>query len=223
MTHDGTRGTATRRRVLLGVGAGATAALAGCTGGTASGAETVPVRGNPDADVVLEVFEDFGCGFCQSYVQNLFPSIRSQYLDDGLIRYEHRDFITTDPPDAVGPSQQAANAAREVLDRHGDAAFWEFAEALYDNQGRLSAEAPGLFGELAGNLGFDAGPVEDAAVDLAHDSAVQADIDRANDLNLGGTPSFVLDGSQVDTGGARDLGDVVALVAEEIDQALSEQ
>ena len=209
MTENGSLGTATRRRMLLGAGAGATAALAGCLGGTASGADNVPVRGDPDADVTLEVYEDMGCPACQNYVQNVFPSVRNQYLDSGRIRYEHRDFVVTGPA-----ARQAANAAREVLERAGDEAFWAFVTAVFDNQNRLGTETPGLFGELAGGIGVEEpSAVTEAGESLAHDSEVDADIQRGESLGVSSTPSFVINGSTVD---GSNLGP-------EIDQALAEQ
>lgn len=217
MTHNGSRGTATRRQLLLGVGAGATVALAGCTGGTAGGAGNVPVRGNPDADVTLEVFEDLGCPSCRNYVLNEFSAIQGQYLDDGLIRYEHRDYIVTSRV-----ARNAASAAREVLNQQGDSAFWEFVEAVYDNQNRLQGGVPDLFAELANDLGFDGEAVAEAGQNLAHDSAVDADINRGDSLGISGTPSFVVDGSPVDTAGARNIGDVVDFVAQDLNQALNQ-
>jgi len=159
--------------------------------------------------VTLEVYEDLGCPACRSYVQDVFPSIQSRYLDDGRIRYEHHDFIV------IGPtSRQAASAAREVLDREGDEGFWSFTGAVFDNQGRLQSQAPGLFSELAGNLGFDdPSGIATAGQNLAYDSAVESDMNRGRNLGVGGTPSFVVDGSLVE------LRDLTA----ELDQALAEQ
>jgi protein-disulfide isomerase len=214
MTHNGSPGT-TRRRVLLGVGAGATVALAGCTSGGEGGADNVPVRGNPDANVTLEVYEDLGCPACQSYIQNGFDSIQTNYLEDGLVRYEHRDFITTGIA-----AEQAASAAREVLERHGDEDFWAFVHAIYDNQNRLRAEVPSLFGEIAGNLGLDADAIEAAGENRDHQNAVQADIDRGRNLGVQGTPSFVVDGNLVDRSGAATMNQLVAAVSQQLDQAL---
>ncbi len=219
MTRD--RAT-TRRRLLLGAGGGAAVALAGCLGGTPSGADSVPVRGDPEADVVLEVYEDLGCPSCRQYVQNGFPTIQADFLDDQLIRYEHRDFIVTDPPDQVGAAERAANAAREVLDRHGDEAFWQFTGAVFNNQNRLRSESPGLFGELAGNLGFDADAVESAAVDLDHESAIDADRNRGDALGVGATPSFVLDGDLLDPPRGT-MNQLVSGVSRELARALSDQ
>lgn len=205
----------TRRRVLLGMGAGTTAALAGCLGGGSGGAENVPVLGDPDADVVVEVYEDFGCPHCKAYNQNGFPQIQNTYLEEGRIRYEHRDFVVTGMP-----AEQAASAAREVLDEHGNEEFWTFAEALYDNQNRLGTEVPELFGELAENQGLDASSIETAGEDRTHENAVQADIDRGRNFGVQGTPSFVLDGSLVDMSGARTGEQRASILANEIDAAL---
>ena len=216
MTDTSSRGTTTRRRVLLGAGVGATVALAGCTSGSSEGAENVPVRGNADAEVTLEVFEDLGCPACRSYVLNQFSDIQQTYLNEGLIRYEHRDYIVTGVA-----ARHAASAAREVLERHGDEAFWEFVEALYSNQNRLRSERPALFGELAGTLGLDADAVQTAGADRSHDSAVDADIERGDTFGVSGTPSFVVDEELVDTSNARNIRDVVGLVSQELDQALT--
>jgi len=208
MTHDGSQGVR-RRELLLGAGAGAAVALAGCTNSTPGGANNVPVKGNPDAAVTLEVYEDLGCPACRSYAQDMFPSIQSRYLDDGRIRYEHHDFIVTGPP-----SRQAASAAREVFDQEDDDGFWSFTAAVFDNQDRLQSQAPGLFSELAGNLGFDdPSAVATAGRNLAYDSAVESDMNRGRNLGVERTPSFVVDGSLV---GLREL-------TAELDQALAEQ
>jgi len=209
MTDNGSWGPVTRRQVLLGTGAGATVALAGCTSGNSDGADNVPVKGDPDADVTLEVYEDLGCPACQSYVQNVFPGIQEEYLSNGRIRYEHRDFVVTG-----SAARQAANAAREVLDRDGDEAFWAFTMAVFDNQNRLRAEAPGLFSELAEQVGVgEPSAVADAGSNLAHDSEVEADIDRGQSLGVGSTPSFVIDGDTVDP----------SSLGTELDQALANQ
>lgn len=213
-SRDG-RQTTTRRRVLLGMGAGTTVALAGCLGGGSGGAESVPVLGDPDADVVLEVYEDFGCPHCQSFNQNGFPEIQSQYLEAGHIRYEHRDFVVTGDP-----ARQAASAAREVLNEHGNEEFWTFAKALYDNQNRLGSEAPGLFSELAENQGLDGAAIATAGEDRTHSDAVQADKQRGESFGVQGTPSFVLDGSLVDMSGAGTIQQQTTILANEIDAAL---
>ncbi len=179
-------------------------------------AASVPVRGDPEAAVTLEVYEDLGCPACRSYVQNGLPELEASYIDEGRIRYEHRDFPVTGPA-----AEQAASAAREVLARHGNDAFWEFVSAVFANQGRLGQNPPDLFEELAGNLGFDADAVATAGQERSHQSVVDRDFTRGEELGVEGTPSFVVDGRLVDPGGARTIEDVVDAVANALDTALA--
>ena len=179
-------------------------------------AATVPVRGDPEAAVTLEVYEDLGCPACRSYVQNGLPELEAGYIDEGQIRYEHRDFPVTGPA-----AEQAASAAREVLARHGNDAFWEFVSAVFANQDRLGQNPPDLFEELAGNLGFDADAVATAGQERSHQSVVDRDFTRGEELGVEGTPSFVVDDQLVDTSGARTIEDVVDAVADALDTALA--
>lgn len=207
----------TRRRLLLGVGGGVVA-LTGCTTGPSSGAERTPVRGSNSADVTLEVYEDLNCSACRQYVQTVFPELRSDYVAEGLIRYEHRDFIVTDPDGQTGPARQAANAAREVYDRYGNDAFWEFTGLVFENQNSLGAGAPGFLGDLADELGFDQAAIESAASNLPYDDAIDADMERGQGFGISQTPSFVLDGDLLSPNPRTFAADL----AQALNQALSD-
>jgi Protein-disulfide isomerase len=177
----------------------------------------VPVRGDPEAPVTLAVYEDLGCPACRSYVQNGLPELEAGYIDEGRIRYEHRDFPVTGPA-----AEQAASAAREVLARHGNDAFWEFVSAVFAEQDRLRPNPPDLLEELAGDLGFDADAVATAARERSHQSVVDRDFARGEELGVGGTPSFVVDGQLVDASDARTIEGVVDAVVDTLDTALGD-
>lgn len=182
-----------RRTFLGGVGASAVA-LAGCLGGgTAEGSENVPVRGDPDADVTLEVYEDFTCGHCQNYETQTFPQVQEAYLAPGLIRYEHRDY-----PFLSSQAWQAASAVREVYEENGNGSFWEYKSALMERGSEIESGAPDVFGSVAEELTLDADSIQTAATDRVHDDAAEADKERGESLGVGGTPSFVVDGELAD-------------------------
>lgn len=201
----------TRRRVLLGIGAG-TVALAGCTASVSDGAENPPTLGDPDADVVLEVYEDLGCPACAQFntERNGFPAIESEYIEPGLIRYEHRDMITT----GLG-AEEAANAAREVFERHGNEAFWAFKSAILTQHDRVGSEVLALVGEVATEQDLDADAIEAAAANGTHQDVVDADVSRAESIGANRTPSFVVDESLVGAGAG-----AVQEVVRELDEAL---
>jgi protein-disulfide isomerase len=234
-----------RRRVLGGLTAGAVA-LAGCSsdgestpggsdgsdeptegGGTATEEPTptpvaerldAPVKGDPEADVTLAVYEDYACPHCADYnTEGGLAELESAYLNEGAIRYEHRDAPI---PVADPGSWQAASAAREVQARHGTDAFWSYAHALFENYGELSGNVEPLFVRLANDLDLDgAEAIATAGVNRIHEETVRADRGMAGDVDLRATPGFVLNGEVVTTGYGPDT---VPTVKSAVDQALSE-
>jgi len=208
--------TASRRRVLGTIAVGAVG-IAGCIGGeTGNGSEDPPVAGDPDAAVTLESFEDFSCGACRQYTLNGFPLLRESYVDPGRIRYEFRNF-----PFIGTTSFEAANAARAVLVEGGDEAFWEFKKRVMENQLELSAGSAQLYGDIAADLGLDREPIETAAIDQEYEDAISADKSRGEDLGVGGTPTFAVDGDLVDASDAGSLQGLVGIVQDELDSALA--
>jgi len=93
-----------------------------------------PVIVDPEADVVVQAFEDFTCGHCATYKLEHFPTIREEYIDPGEVRYEHWDFpIPVNETWAV----PVASAARGVGARQGAEAFFSFASTAYESQREL--------------------------------------------------------------------------------------
>ena len=150
-----------------------------------------PALGDPDADVVVRVFEDFTCGHCATYNLDHFPTIREEYVDTGRIRYEHWDFpIPVNETWAV----PVASAARGVGARHGDEAFFEFAEAAYESQGSYSGEALGAAAETAG---ADPCAVLADAEFSPYEEASQDDKSEGRDAGVQGTPAIFVNGDPV--------------------------
>jgi protein-disulfide isomerase len=177
------------RRRVLGTGAAALA-LGGCLGATGPG-ETLspPVAGDPDAAVTVAVYEDFACPHCKTFAEAEFPTIQSEYIDPGTIRYEHHDF-----PIPVHPrhSWQAANAARSVQARDGD--FWAFTKGLFANQSSLG---PSLYEQLANEQDLNGAGVRSDAVNARYRETVRGDRAGGQDRGVTGTPTVFVDDEQV--------------------------
>ena len=195
----------TRRAYLAaaaGVGLGATAGCLG--GGGSSGANgctiedeptvselPAPTLGSSDAGVTVMAFEDFACPHCSTYSLEVFPQLRSEYVEPGVVRYEFHDFPI--PVDETW-SWQAASAARGVQDEVDDATFFEYTHALFENQGSFSA---GLVTELANDVGAPGCAIQADAVNETYRPGVEADRQRAVDLGAQGTPAIYVDGRPV--------------------------
>jgi protein-disulfide isomerase len=156
------------------------------------GPETeVPVLGDPDAAVTLEVYEDFNCPHCRRYNEEAFPELRTEYIDPGRIRYEHWTLPVVDEN-----SWEAASAAREVFETYGNDEFWEYGDRLFDRQGEIGA-TEGLYGDIADEMGLDGDRVQSAAEERIHDDRIETNRARARDRGVRATPSFVVNGELV--------------------------
>jgi len=238
--HERARSRPTRRTLLSGIAAG-TAVLAGCAGGgdgdggqtgnsssdTSSDSETadaettdVPVLGDPDAPVTLAIYEDFLCSGCARYNTDFASQIQENYTEPGEIRYEHRDAPRIRDPD----SWEAANAARAVFEEHGNEAFWEYSQRLFENQRTIVLEAPEIYGTIAADLGLDAETIQSAAVDRPYADQVESDIQRSQEVGVTGVPGFVINGEFLEPDLQEDprFEDFIETIIAELDAALAE-
>ncbi|WP_066416238.1 DsbA family protein [Halorubrum aethiopicum] len=206
----------TRRALLSGVAAGGALGLAGCAGGNGGGGEDGgntldtgeydcdltepsdpdlgyrPTLGDPEADVVVQAFEDFTCPHCATYKLEHFPAVREEFVASGEIRYEHWDFpIPVNETWAV----PVASAARGVGDRAGDEAFFAFSTAAYESQGEYSGEALGAAAETAG--ADPCAAIADAQFST-YEEASMSDREEGESMGLTGTPTIFVNGEAVD-------------------------
>lgn len=197
----------TRRAVLAGAGAGL-AGLAGCTGNAAPGDVSAagdcaieseptvselppPVAGDPNADVTVMVFEDFSCPHCRDYHLEVYPTIAEEYLDPGMVRYEHHDLPI--PVDERW-SWWTASAARGVQETVGDDAFFSFATRAFERQGDYSMET---LAETATAVGADPCAIQNDAANESYRPVLEADKATASDLGVSGTPGAFVNGESV--------------------------
>ena len=48
--------------------------------------------GNSDAKITVKVFSSLTCPHCASFHKNIFENLKREYIDEGLIRFEHHSF-----------------------------------------------------------------------------------------------------------------------------------
>lgn len=207
----------TRRSLLAGATAAGVLGAAGCLGGSGgdggSGSsldtgeydcdlseptdpnlDYRPTLGDPDADIVVQAFEDFTCPHCATYKLDHFPTIREEYVDPGEVRYEHWDFpIPVNETWAV----PVASAARGVGARQGDEAFFAFSSSVYEAQGSYDGEAIGAAAEAAG--ADPCAAIADAQFS-AYEEASMSDRSEGESMGVSGTPAIFVDGEPVEEG-----------------------
>jgi protein-disulfide isomerase len=142
------------------------------------------VRGERGAELELVMYGDFQCPFCLG-AQSVLRRVLSR-LDGRLVfAFRHLPIPERHPlaPMAAEASEAAAAQGR----------FWEFHDALFAEQPKLSRETALRVGA---DLGLDA---ERMAAELdsgVHRPRVQRDVESAEASGATGTPTFYVNGEQ---------------------------
>ncbi|ATW87971.1 protein-disulfide isomerase [Halohasta litchfieldiae] len=199
----------TRRGYLAATGAVAvgTVGLSGCLGGGNSAADTShsceltdrepvdelpqPTLGGDDAAITVELFEDFACPHCATFVLNDLDRLESEYAGDD-VQFERYDFLVVNSE----WNEPVANAARSIQAEYDDETFFEFATAAYENQEDYSWQR---IGDLAEQVGADPCRVLSDASNGTYQQVIEANGNRAQELGIGGTPGARVDGTVLDS------------------------
>ncbi|MFW5899383.1 MAG: DsbA family protein [Jiangellaceae bacterium] len=148
-----------------------------------------PRKGAADPEAELVLFEDFLCPHCATFTETVMPRVEREYGDRVAIYY--KNFVV------IGPDARRVAHVGECVFDQGNDAFWEFEQVAYRAQDDLDeSRALDLAIEYAD--GIDAETLRACAADDERMDAVQADQDHAQELGLGGTPSVLLNGEEVD-------------------------
>jgi protein-disulfide isomerase len=148
---------------------------------------------------VLVEFSDFQCPYCAAASGTLKEFLAKRGNEVTLV-YKHFP-LTSIHPQAL-PAAKAAWAAG----RQGK--FWQFHDALFGQQKKLS-EA--FYQETAKSLGLDVARFNRDRTSKEAESAIAKDVELADKLGIDGTPFFVMNGRVFS--GAVELADLEATLA----------
>ncbi len=150
--------------------------------------------GNQNAKITMTEFADFKCGYCRLFATQILGQIKREFIDPGKVRFVYRDMITVGGNEAV----RAANAAACVYEA-GSAKYWDFHNLLYGAAHDTWASLKGLtlddkLIEIASGVGANGANIKTCLNTQKYLSQVQIDNQLGADLELGGTPAFVVGG-----------------------------
>ena len=110
------------------------------------------------------------------------PKLYKEYVKDGTLRIEWRDF-----PYRGQASVNAAIAARAA---QAQGKFWEYHDLLYDNQASGYSEENLM--ALAREAGLDTERFESDYKSARYAGAVLTDFQQGQNLGISGTPTFFI-------------------------------
>lgn len=168
--------------------------------------------GNPDASVVVEIFEDFQCPACRRFNADSEELLIREFIEPGQVHLVFRQY-----PFIGAESLQAAHASLCAADQDH---FWDYHDILFANQ---TGENVGAFIRarlvaFADSLGLDVPAFEDCLDNEVHDQQIRDEFDRGIELGVTGTPAIFVNGTQISPGFVPPYADL----RQAIQQALSE-
>jgi protein-disulfide isomerase len=142
------------------------------------------VQGTPGAPLELVMFGDFQCPFCLG-AQSVLRRVRERLGERLVFGFRHLPIPERHPLAPLAAEASEAAAAQ--------GSFWEYHDALYAAQPKLSRETMLAVGR---DLGLDA---ERMAAELdsgAHRERIERDITSADASGATGTPTFFVNGKR---------------------------
>ncbi|MBI5152833.1 DsbA family protein [Candidatus Peregrinibacteria bacterium] len=144
--------------------------------------------GSESAKATIVEFSDYQCPACGAFYEQIFPALKTKYIDTGKVRFVSKDF----PLFSIHPyAEKAAEASHCALEQ---GKFWEMHGSLYGNQSAWSAskDSAKAFTGLAADLGLDAKNFKDCLDSKKHQQAVIDSLKEGAAAEVEGTPTFFI-------------------------------
>ena len=214
-----------RRFVLL--LAGTALALSACGGadapaatGGADGKYTVAddyILGDANAPVTLVEYASVSCGACAYWHQNVYPEVKSQYVDTGKVKYVFRPFPAGEPQMAQAGHKLALCADRTK--------FFKNIKLQFDRQSQIMdmGRKPDGLRKAYISLAKASGLSEEEFITCMSDPEVTARYDAIVELGadqgVTGTPTIFINGERTKS----DFDSIQAVVAPLLGETIPEK
>lgn len=155
--------------------------------------------GDPNAPVVIDVFEDFQCPACRIYSEEIETRITETYVAAGQVYYIFHQYPFIDRASVNKESQQAANASMCAAEQ---GLFWEYHDILFAN---WSGENVGAFNDkqlvaFAETLSLDMDFFTSCFEENRYQDEIQTDFELGTEMGVSGTPSVFVNGQHITPG-----------------------
>ena len=156
-----------------------------------SNAEVKPIiDGNSDAKIKLVVFESLTCSHCANFHKNIYPELKKDFIDNGLISIEYKNF----PLDIA--AFNASKIAHCKNDGNSDVLHY-----LYENQrqwvkGSSIEDANKNIKDLIEKSQFGINVDECLADKSVEDHILEDRINGVKNFKVEATPTLIINGEK---------------------------
>lgn len=148
--------------------------------------------GDFNAPIRVVEFSDFGCPHCRDFHLNSYPTVHEDFVEEGLVQWKYIPYVLGTFPNSV----QAARAGECAIAQRS---FPAMRDRLFQEQAEwMASEDPvELFVRYAEEEGLDGEELATCIEEGARDELVQRNIDVGRQIQVRGTPTFIIDGNHV--------------------------
>jgi len=154
-----------------------------------------PVKGDPNAPIIMIEFSDYQCPFCGKFFSTTLPLIEKNYIETGKVKFVYRDF----PIPSIHPNAVPAAMASECADDQGK--FWEYHNKLFENQRQWQGldvqNGIRTFEQFAEELDLDSDTFNTCLESGKYLDEVQKDFNDGVSYGVTGTPGFIIGNEKI--------------------------
>ena len=146
------------------------------------------VRGDiKKAKVVMIEYADYQCPYCGTHHPTMLD-LMTKYGKDVVWVYRHF------PLTSIHPNARPSALAAECVNEQSADKFWQFTDAMFANQAKLSSD---YYKEVAQSLGLDMTKFNNCVSTEKYASVVDADTASGQAAGVTGTPATFVNGQLV--------------------------
>ncbi len=144
--------------------------------------------GNPNAKVVVIEYASLSCPHCARFNADVFPQVRTNYIDKGLVKWVYRDYPLNNPAYLAAVLTHCASPMR----------YFGLVDKLFKSQDFWAASdnPPQALKQFALSEGIDEKTYDACLNDQALKDKIISRLKEAGDkYKVDATPSFIIQGS----------------------------
>jgi protein-disulfide isomerase len=147
--------------------------------------------GHADAKVTIVEYAAPTCPHCARFNKDVFPKIKSEYIDTGKIRYVFRNF-------PLNIKDLACEMLARTIANDDAAKYFAVVDIMFQQQNQLVEKTGDTLKLIGRQAGLSTQAVEDCLKDQAMQDKIAAVQKYAEDvLKVDGTPTFFVNGEMI--------------------------
>lgn len=149
------------------------------------------VLGNPDGDVVIELYSDYVCPLC--YINNIMlHKAVKEFKNIKVIHHNDPFDKECNPYIGINMHPNACYMSKAAIAAKKQGNYWEMSSLLYENKPKTDEEVL----KLAEELGFDKDKFIEDMKSQETEKELAQELKQASELDIDATPTMYINGKQ---------------------------